>query len=236
MQPPFPTPSPKALLSLFQALTSVVALYLGWRAFSIDTNEPQLEISSPKVLRVEFSNKYKYIYAQPIFIVMNPTKKVAVVKDLCLRIQPAGAPKLTPKSFSEACRDKGADGSMLLRWDHIAKFDWDTQRDMGVYEEMVSDALPMPVSIGNPQAPMAGFAGTAAQQGFLVPNRCYRATIYSLSAPRDQLLSNSFHFMISPQQLKALRAYSQQAPFHPHHITLTAFPEGGCPGGLSLSS
>lgn len=221
-------PPAKAWLSPLQSLTSVVALYVAWLAFSIDTNEPKLEGAAPKVLRVEFAKNYTNIYAQPSFLVMNPTRKVAVIKDLCLRLAPATEARRQHASFADACRPSPGDGSLLLRWHHLAKFDWDTAKDVSFYEEMVSDALPMPVSIGNPQAPLAAFGGSAALQARLEADRCYRASLHSLSAPGERMLTIEFGFRLSQQQLQSLRNLSTQPPYQPHHITLEALPAESC--------
>jgi hypothetical protein len=142
-----PLPPAKAWLSLLPSLTSGVALYVAWLAFSIDTNASKLEAAPPQALRVEFAKKYTNFQAQPSFMVMNPTRKVAVNKDLCLRIAPAAAPRKQPASFAAACRPSPSDGTIVLPWLQLARFDWVNEIDISVYEEMVSDALPMPVSI-----------------------------------------------------------------------------------------
>jgi hypothetical protein len=212
-----------AIGTLAQAITGFIALVLAWQAFSIDTNEPKLEISSPNTLRLEFSKKYMNVFAQPTFIVKNPTKKVVIVKSMCMEIQYSEAISGLYRTFEEACRVNN-DKLMTLNWTHIAKFNWDTERDISIYEDWVSDALPLPVSISSPQTPMAGFWGKPENMKKWKSDRCYRATIYALISSREELLDTSFYFKLTKQNLEGLNNYPRKAPFFGQHTTLDVLP------------
>ncbi len=198
-----------------QAIIAGVALKLAWEAHSIDTKEPILEISSPNMVRVEFSELYMNVFAQPTFIVTNPTKKIVIIKTMCMEIQHSEEPISQYKNFKEACRNNNNKSSMTLEWTHIAKFGWDNERDIGIYQERVSDALPLPVSISSPQTPMAGFYGDPQNKERWKSERCYRATIYALKSPEDeQLLQTSFHFKLSKNDLEGLNTYPRTKPLN----------------------
>jgi hypothetical protein len=209
----------RAWLTVFgtvvQAAAGVYTVELAFQAFSIDTKEPELEISSPNMLRVEFSELYMNVFAQPTFIVTNPTKKLVIIKKMCMEIQDSEVPISPYKTFEKACRNNNNNSRMILEWTHIAKFGWDNDRDIGVYEGRVSDSLPLPVGISSPQTPMAGFYGDPKNKGKWESERCYRATIYALKSPEDkQLLQTSFHFKLSKKDLKGLKTYPRTKPLN----------------------
>jgi hypothetical protein len=218
--------------TVVQAGTGAFAAGLAFAAFSIDTNKPTLEISSPNVLRVEFSELYMNVFAQPTFIVTNPTKKLVIIKTMCMEIQYSEAPISPYKTFKKACRNNNNKSIMTLEWTHIAKFGWDNERDIGIYEGRVSDALPLPVSISSPQTPMAGFYGDPKNKEIWESERCYRATIYALKSPKDEeLLQTSFHFKLSKNDLKGLNTYPRTKPLLGQHVTLETL-EKGCESKL----
>jgi hypothetical protein len=195
--------------------TSIFTLWIAVQVFWIDVGEPQLKMLSPNSLRIEFSEIYMNVFAQPIFIVENPTKKIVVISKMCMEIQGSEARISSYKTFKEACRNDNNKSIMTLEWTHVAKFGWDNERDIGIYQERVSDALPLPVSISSPQTPMAGFYGDPENEKRLNSDRCYRATIYALkSSKEDELLQTSFHFKLSKKDLEGLNKYPKSKPLN----------------------
>ncbi len=214
------------MVQLAQATTGGVALWIAWQAFSIDTHEPQLEISSPRMIRLEFSKEYMNVYAQPTFIVKNPTKRVAVVEGICLRIEHSESPIMYYPTFKDSCT-MGDNTLMILDWTHVAKFNWDVDREISIYEGWMSDALPLPVSISSPQTPMAAFSGEPKNMEKWESERCYRATIYSSSSSKKQLLSTSFYFKLTEQNLKGLKSYPKTKKGSKGiYVTIYVLPKG----------
>jgi hypothetical protein len=153
------------------------------------------------------------VFAQPAFIVKNPTKKMAVIKHMCMEIRPAEYVDLAKQSFEETCgKENHHESIMVLYWTHIGKFKWDTERDISVYEEWGADALSFPVSASNSQTPMAAFYGSPKYEKEWEPERCYVATIYASNSLSKKQLQTSFYFKLTSKNLEGLNTYPKKAP------------------------
>jgi hypothetical protein len=109
-----------------------------------------------------------------------------------------------------------------------AEFDWERHEDIRMQEEMVSDTLPMLVSIGTPKMPLAALLTPHTQQSYPLGDCHHFSTPPRLNAAADRLPSISFGFRISRQQRLGLTSDSQPPPLQRQAINRVAHPVGSC--------
>jgi hypothetical protein len=124
------------------------------------TAVPDLALTAPGQVRVEFDPDYSVIYAQPVFTVTNVTSRVDPVFPMELRVRP----EVGAESASEE----------VFNWRHVVKFGWSANRQTEFFEAILSDPVPLLVALSSPQSPMAEFDGPA---DYFQPETCYRLRI-----------------------------------------------------------
>jgi len=143
-------------------LLATISFTTSTYTFFATTAAPDLALTMPAFVRVAQGPNLggaAIVYLQPSFANVGQSARVEVISGMILRVQPASGGE-----------------EATFTWQEIGRFVPDTTT-AGVFRlsyEYVSDAQPLLVSQGNPQAPVATFIGPA---GWYFAPGAYRITL-----------------------------------------------------------
>jgi len=147
---------------------------------------PDLSLTMPAFVRVAQGpnlGNVAVVYLQPSFTNTGQSARVEVISGMTLRVQPASGGD--PVEFS---------------WQEIDRFVLDPLTGKLNYE-YVSDAQPLLVSQGNPQAPLANFNGP---QGWYFAPGAYRITLIASRQVNTAPLQRTIQITLSDAIIAAL--------------------------------
>ena len=150
---------------------------------------PDLALTLPAFVRVAQGPNLgaaAIIYLQPSFTNVGESARVEVISGMTLRVQPASGGE--PVEFT---------------WQEIGRFVPDT-RTAGLFRlsyEYVSDAQPLLVSQGNPQAPVGTFIGPV---GWYFAPGAYRITLIASRQVNTAPLQRTIQITLSDASIAAL--------------------------------
>jgi hypothetical protein len=152
--PPQPTSNPPRFLSAvpnwlaswLAILISIVSLAVAISSFVAATEDPDVSMVLPRLVRMVQGGETPILYVQPQFISTGRNDKLDVITGISIRAEPVGG-------------GAGAD----FTWDEQGAWSYDPTVKELTYI-FVADAGPLMVSPSNPQFPVGLFAGPPAWQ------------------------------------------------------------------------
>ncbi|MGA7732002.1 MAG: hypothetical protein WCD37_12120 [Chloroflexia bacterium] len=144
--PRFLSAVPNWLASWLAILTSIVSLAVATSSFIAATEDPDVSMVLPRLVRMVQGGEAPILYVQPQFISTGRNDKLDVITGISIRVEPVGG-------------GAGAD----FTWDEQGAWSYDPTAKELTYI-FVADAGPLMVSPSNPQFPVGLFAGPPAWQ------------------------------------------------------------------------
>ena len=183
--------------TLGQMMAALIALGVAWSTFFITVRKPRITLALPKKVRFEIARQNTTFYIQPTFSISNVTTRADVITDMWLEVRPidgstGGHHDLPPK---EQC--------FKFIWQYIAKFKWDPKLKDEVFDDIISDAVPLPVTLINPQAPMACFVRLKSDKWWQA-GASYYLTLYAQSTLRKKPLQASVKVKLGEKEIREL--------------------------------
>jgi hypothetical protein len=170
-------------------LIAVISFATSTYTFFATNAAPDMALTMPAFVRVAQGPNLgggAIVYLQPSFANVGQSARVEVISGMTLRVQPASGGE--PATFT---------------WREIGRFvpDKTTGGLFRLNYEYVSDAQPLLVSQGNPQAPVATFIGPAAW--YFTPGE-YRITLIASRQVNTAPLQRTIQITLTPTDIVAL--------------------------------
>ena len=175
--------------TLGQMVAAIATLIVAWNAHTITVGRPEILLTMPKRVRVEFG-RITVLYIQPTFTVSNVSNRAENIIDMSLEVT-----------------DTRTGDKRCFSWQHMARFRWDSAIKDEVYDGMVSDAIPLLVAANTPQLPLAGFHGEGDWHTWFEPDVPYYLTLSAQRSSGRKPLRGTVELRMSAQALDELRKH-----------------------------
>jgi len=185
--------------TLGQMIATLVTLGVAWSAFYITVRKPRTTLTLPNKVRLELAPKHTAFYIQPTFSISNVTNRADVITNMWLEVRPGGV---------STSRQSGLPKEQCLEfvWRYIVKFAFSKGLKDEVFEDYISDNVPLPVTLTSPQAPQACFVRLATDPWWQA-GASYNLTVYAQSALQKRPLHATAKVELVKDKMEKLQAH-----------------------------
>lgn len=188
---------------LVQMIVALAALGIAGGTFFITVRGPRIALTLPSKVRLELGQKHSAFYIQPTFSVSNLTTRADIITTMWLEV------RLIDGRTSKHHNLPPKGQCVEFFWQYIAKFKWDKNLKDEVFDDIISDSVPLPVTPASPQAPMACFVRLKSDRWWQ-PGASYYLTIYAQAASRKKPLQASVKVLLGEEEIKELEKHRSE--------------------------
>lgn len=182
--------------SLGQMIATLVTLGVAWSAFYITVRKPRTTLTLPNKVRLELAPKHTAFYIQPTFSVSNVTNRADVITDMWLEVRPIGA-------NTGGHHDLPKEQCIEFGWRYNVKFAFSKRLKDEVFEDVISDNVPLAVTLTGPQAPQACFVRSKSDKWWQA-GASYYLTLYAQSALQKKPLQATVKVELKEDKIRKL--------------------------------
>jgi hypothetical protein len=163
---------------------SLVSLILSLVAIFVSTQQPDVTLVLPDQIRVAQGRWVgaAFVYLQPAFVSTGRNERIEVIRDMTLRVEPAGGPPVE------------------LAWTEQVRFTGNATSN-GLAYEYAGDAVPLLVSPRSAAAPIGLFQAPA---GFFFAAGTYTLTLSADRVVAGSPLSATFRMTLTDEHIAAI--------------------------------
>jgi hypothetical protein len=183
--------------TLGQTIAALVALGIAWSTFFITVRKPRMTLTLPKKVRLEIAPQNTTFYIQPTFSISNVTTRADIITDMWLEVRPIDG------SMGRHHDLPHKEQYFKFIWQYVVKFEWDYKSKDEMFGGIISDAVPLPVTLSNPQAPLACFVRLKSDKWWQA-DASYYLTLYAQSALRKKPLQASVKVKLGEKEIREL--------------------------------
>ncbi len=182
--------------TLGQMISTLVTLGVAWSAFYITVRKPQITLTLPSKVRLELAPKHTCFYIQPTLSIGNLTSRADVITNMWLEVRPVHAKAGGHRGFPKEQR-------IEFFWQFISKFTFNKELKDEVFENNISENIPLPVTYSQPQAPMACFVRLKSDKWWQA-GASYYLTLYAQSALQKKPLQATIKVELKEDKIREL--------------------------------